>query len=213
MATGEDPHLSERERVIVRALHDAAATERAPVRLREQIEAGRARGRRPAGVIPALGAAAVTLAVIVAVSVLLIIPGGTPGAPSIASAATLATRGADLPAPATDPSAVYRLKAKVGSLHFPNWQENPGWRAVGSRTDRLGDRDVTTVYYRRDGTTIAYSIVSSPTLPATRWTTFTLHGRTVFTWWQRDHTCMLSGTGVDGATLQSLARASGAKLS
>jgi hypothetical protein len=147
-------------------------------------------------------AATVAVAVVAAV---LLIPGGAPGAPSISAAAGLAVRGSTLPAPGADPTATYRLTARMENLHFPNWQEqHQGWVAVGARTDRLGNRDVKTVYYKSGGRTIAYSIVSSPTLAWPRSKTFVLNGRTVFTWRESGHTCLLSGTGVTAAMLQNL---------
>jgi len=212
MTPREEPRLTEAEETIVRALHHAATTERAPVQLRERLERQRLDRERPqAGArsgLPALGArawsGAAAALVAVAVAVVLLIPGGA-GSPSIASAAALAARGSTLPAPAADPTASYRLTAMVENLHFPNWQEqHRGWDAVGARTDRLGNRDVKTVYYRRDHQTIAYSIVSSPELASTGASWFKQHGRTVFTWRESGHTCLLSGKGMTPSALQNL---------
>ena len=211
MVNGEDPRLSEPEQAIVRALHGAAMTERAPAGLRERLATERARGRARSGLAPParrfrVGSGAATILAAAIVAAVLLIPGSSPITPQVSAAAALATRGAAAPAPALDPTASYRLTARVGSLHFPNWEEHRGWRAVGSRTDRLGNRDVMTVYYARDGRTIAYSIVSSPALGSPGHRTFMLHGRTVVTWRERDHTCLLSGSGVPAATLRSLAQ-------
>jgi hypothetical protein len=215
MTTEEDPNLSEHEQAIVRALHRAAATERAPAELRERLErqrldrqrgGGRARSGRG---LPALGARAwsgvVAIAVVAVVAAVLLIPGGTPGSPSIAAAAALAARGPTLNPPEPEPTRTYLLTARVEDLHFPNWQEQQqGWDAVGARTDRLGNRDVTTVYYRRGDQKIAYSIVSTPELPTTGVKTFMQNGRTVFTWRESGHTCVLSGVGVSWATMRNL---------
>jgi len=210
MATGQEP-----EETVVRALHRAAATERAPAGLRERLErqrleGGRARGRAGSGWgLPVLGArawsgmAAVLVAVVVAAA--LLIPGATPGSPSVAAAAAVATRGSTSMAPQPDPTDTYLLTARVEDLHFPNWEaQNQGWVAIGARTDRLGNRDITTVYYKHDHWTIAYSIVSSPELASTGLGSFMQHGRTVFAWRQSGHTCLLSGVGMKAATLQRL---------
>jgi len=211
MATEKHPRLSEHEQAIVRALHSAATTERAPARLRERLERQRLEGRRARSGwgLPWLGSrawsavAATTLAAVAAAA--LLIPGGTPGAPSISAAAALASRGSTLTAPGPDPTAPYLLSARVENLHFPNWEEQrAGWAAVGARTDRLGNRDVTTVYYKRGHQTVAYSIVSSPELASTGVRTFMHNGRTVFTWRESGHTCLLSGVGVPASTLQDL---------
>lgn len=211
MATEKEPGLSEQEQAIVRALHHAAATERAPARLRERLERQRIEGRpsRSGWGFPALGSrawsglAAAVLAAVVAAA--LLIPGGTPGAPSISAAASLASRGSTLTAPGPDPTAPYLLSARVENLHFPNWEEqSAGWVAVGARVDRLGNRDVTTVYYQRGHHTVAYSIVSTPELASTGVRTFMHNGRTVFTWRENGHTCLLSGVGVPASTLHDL---------
>ena len=203
MAAERDPRLSEPEQAIVRALHHAATTERAPAQLRERLERQRREvgGARSGRGLPVLGARAWSgVAAIVAAAVVaavLLIPAGAPGSPSIAAAAALADRGSTLTAPGPDPTATYRLTARVEHLHFPNWEEQrQGWVAVGARTDRLGNRDVTTVYYKRGDQTIAYSIVSTPELASSGVKTFMLNGRTVFTWRESGHTCVLSGAGV-----------------
>ncbi len=214
MATEEDPNLSEHERTIVRALHRAAATERAPAELRERLERQRLDRRRGGGRarsgrgLPVLGArawsgvAAIAVAAVVAV---LLIPGGAPGSPSISAAAALAARGPTLNAPEPEATRTYLLTARVEDLHFPNWQEQKqGWVAVGARTDQLGNRDVTTVFYKRGDQKIAYSIVSTPELPTTGVKSFMQNGRTVFTWRESGHTCVLSGVGVSEATMRDL---------
>jgi hypothetical protein len=212
----EDPTLSEHEQGIVRALHRAASTERAPAHLRERIELERSRtpSRSLSGFgLPALGSlglrawsGAVALVAAAVVAAVLLLGGGpTTGTPSVASAAALATKGAVAPAPGVDPTARYRLLAGVGDLHFPNWEaEHTGWNAVGSRTDRVGNRDVKTVFYRHGDQRIAYSIVSTPKIRSGGPTVFISRGRTVYAWTERGHTCLLSGSGVSPATMRNL---------
>src|SRR5436309_2816459 len=83
------PELSaryERERAVVEILHEARATDRAPARLRARIEA-----QRPSGAVMARrrivfgGSLAGALAA-AALALALILPSGTPGAPSLSQA-------------------------------------------------------------------------------------------------------------------------------
>jgi anti-sigma factor RsiW len=208
--------LYERERRVVAALHRARSVDRAPQRLRGQIEAARPtrspRVRRRTGYV---GVAAAALAAVV-LAVVLALPSGAPGGPSVSQAAALAARGPARPAPAADPANPRaRLEERVDAVYFPNWSSRFGWRAVGERIDRLNGRTAVTVYYEWKGQRVAYTIVAAPTLklPAgrTRWLdgtaldTATLDGHQVVTWWRAGDTCVLSGRGVTAAELQKLA--------
>ena len=208
--------LYERERQVVAALHHARASDRAPDALRARIEGSRpkraAAARRRLAYAGGLAGALAA----VALALVLLLPSGTPGAPSVSNAAALAVRGAALAAPAPDPkNPGARLEQSVGDLYFPNWTSSFGWRAVGARTDNLGGHKAVTVYYEWRGERIAYTIVASPPLaePAARRTwlngtelrTFTLNGRLVVTWREAGKTCVLSGSGISAAELQKLA--------
>ncbi len=215
-ASPELSALYARERRVVDALHQARATERAPERLRARIEASRP--ARPVMVRRRLGYAgglAGALAA-VALALVLVLPGGAPGAPSVSDAAALAARGPTLAAPDPNPFRPDALlQQNVGELYFPNWDRLFGWRAVGSRTDRLGGHEAITVYYQWREDRIAYTIVSAPALakPAAQSTwlhgtelrTQTQNGRLVVSWYRAGDTCVLSGTGVKAAELQKLA--------
>src|SRR5579875_513416 len=197
---GDQGHL-EREERVAELLRAAAARERAPARLREaiaELEAGASRRRRPrrGGLLAGLGASAAAAAA--ALALLLGV-----GAPTLAQAAAVAARGPVAGAPPVDPAAPTRLlSARVGSLHFPNWQWAQGWRASGSRHDLVDGRQVTTVYYTSAGGTVAYSIVSAPALAPLGGagggapSRMRLDGRTFVVWVQQGHTCLLSGEGV-----------------
>jgi hypothetical protein len=199
----DDPGLTEPERRVVASLHRAAAVERAPDRLRARIEATRASGatraRRRAGYGMAVPAALAALIL----ALVLILPGGTPGAPSLSQAAALAGRGAAAPGPAVDADdpAKSRLDRKVGGVYFPNWTASWGLKATGARTDRIDGRLAVTVFY---GGSIAYTIVAAPALTTplpnrTSWHggvayhTLALAGQLVVTWARDGHTCVLSG--------------------
>jgi hypothetical protein len=205
-----------RERRVVGALHEARATDRAPARLRARVEAARPTGRAAARRRFAYGGGLAGALAVVVLALVLILPSGTPGAPSVSEAAALATRGATTPAPAPDPSnPAARLNENVGAVYFPNWAQRMHWRAYGERTDRLGGRTAVTVYYEWGRGRIAYTIVGAPVLAepkapetwrdGTEMWTLTAHGREVVTWRRSGETCVLSGTGITAAELQTLA--------
>jgi hypothetical protein len=218
------PHLGslyERERAAVEVLHQTAS-ERAPAQLRARIEAQRARGaarprRMPAWALPA-GALASAVAALA-----LLLPGGTPGSPSVSQAAQLALRGPSGPAPVADPSDPrMKLAQRLQGLYFPNWSGTLGWRPVGARSDRLGGHPAVTVYYQRRGMSVAYTIIGAPALPqpaapVTRvggfaLQLFSLRGRTVVTWRHAGHTCVLSASAVPTGVLEELAEWPAARI-
>src|SRR5205807_7721505 len=143
----------ERERRAVAALA-AVRDDRAPAGLRARIEAERRRRARRAW--PRLGigwgttaAAAVAIA---ALAVVLLLPAGTPGGPSVSQAASLALRGATLPAPSPRAyQADFALNKDVQEVYFPNWSHRFGWRPAGQRSDSIGGRRAVTVFYTRNG--------------------------------------------------------------
>jgi hypothetical protein len=203
VASPELTALYERERSVVALLHEARARDRAPAALRERIDragAAHARGRRkPAPINRLLGGFVATAAVILAL--VLILPAGTPGSPSVSQAAALAT----LPSttqPRVDSYDSANLLTNVQGLHFPNWGSQEGWKPVGERQDRLDGRAVTTVFYARRGMRIAYTIVDMPALKTPSggrlsdgYLSLTLDGRNVVTWRNDNHTCVLSAAG------------------
>jgi len=212
--------LYERERRVVEMLHRARTTDRAPASLRARIEAQRPSGATRARRRFVYGAALAGALAVAVVALTLILPAGTPVAPSVSQAAALGALGPAAPAPAGNPDAPNALLDRsVEDLYFPNWLHDFGWRATGQRVDRLGGRTAVTVYYEYKGHTrvytIAYTIVGSPALKApvgaTNWLhgvqlrTLTLDGRRVVTWRRGEHTCVLSGNGVPVAVLQRLA--------
>lgn len=206
--------LYERERAAVEVLQHAAA-ERAPARLRMRVGSERAsrgaRSRRKPAYLLLAGALACAIA-----AVALLLPGGTPGSPSISQAAQLALRGPSGPVPAADSvDPGMRLAQQLQGLYFPNWSDTLGWRPIGARSDRLGGRRAVTVYYQRQGMSVAYTIVGAPTLAqpstplkhvgAVALQALSLHGRSVVTWRRAGHTCVLSAVGVPTRVLERLA--------
>jgi anti-sigma factor RsiW len=194
------------------ALSDAAH-ELAPSALRARLELARdprptrGRPRRQWTAIPA--AAAVAAAVIV-----LTVGGGPTGAPTVAAAATLSGRAPVHPA-GTASGGALRWPTASG-LSFPDWARRFGFVATGTRTDRLGGRLATTVFYARGDQQIAYTIVSGRPLAAgaasreSTWEgtwleSFTASGRMVVTWLRSGHSCVLSGSHALLAELERLA--------
>ena len=207
--------LYERERRAVDLVRRSLAEVRAPASLRARIdsEVGRRRSLR---LRPIYGGALVAGLAVVALMLVLVLPAGTPGTPSVSQAAALALRGASLPAPSADPGdPTGKLGSRVGQVYFPNWASTLGWRAVGQRVDHLNGRLAITVYYKWRGRRIAYTVLAAPALrqpPAvvsrvdgTELRTLRLGGRLVVTWRRAGHTCVLSGADVSADELERLA--------
>jgi hypothetical protein len=208
-----DPELR-----VVSALRQAAATERAPERLRARIEADRPRAAAVARRRTALyGGAFSSAAIAVVLLVVFLLPAGTPGGPSVSEAAALAVRGPTSQGPGPDPRAPWtRLEQKVGRVYFPSWADpRLGWAVAGQRSDQLRGRYTVTVYYQGHGTQIAYTIVAGPAVPqpkgrvirkgAERLRTISVNGRLAVTWRRAGHTCVVSGMGVTADELEQLA--------
>jgi anti-sigma factor RsiW len=214
------PELRERyarEQRAVAAL-GALRTERAPERLRARIEAerGRPRGRAWPRFRLGYGTAVAGALAVAIVAIVLLLPAGTPGSPSVSQAASLALRGAAFPAPLPGGRRPdLTLGRDVEEVYFPNWSRLFGWRAIGQRIDHLNGRVAVTVYYARHGQRVAYTIVQAPALKlpsatahrfeGTELQSFQMGERQVVTWRRAGHTCVLSGDGVSPAVLSKLA--------
>jgi hypothetical protein len=208
-------HIDPHEQRVAALLADVRAQVRAPAALRARIEAQKpsprvARTRRTVY----SGALASGLAVL-ALALILILPGGAPGAPSLSQAAALgALHPTEAAPPADRDDPANKLDRNVEKIYFPNWTELH-WRAVGQRVDRIDGRLARTVYYRWRGRTIAYTIVGAPALATPRaaaqslngvtFKTLTESGRLIVTWRRAGHTCILSATDVSGVVMRSLA--------
>ncbi len=211
----QSPELSRRyhrERQAVAALH-AVRSDRAPARLRAAIAARREPARRPQPRLLFGGTLAGAVAAAV-VAIVLLLPSGTPGGPSVSQAAALSLQGPMMAAPLADRTHGGKLSGDVEDVYFPNWS-GLGWRAVGQRVDTLGRQRAVTVYYQRGSRRVAYTILGAPALTrpaaAARWLggvefqSFTASGRMIVTWRRTGHTCVLSGTGVSASALTHLA--------
>ena len=201
----------EKQRRAVAALR--SVDEQAPAWLRARVEPEQRRRRRISFSLPLAGGLAAGAAF--AIFLALVLPGGA-GGPSVVEAATLAVRPVAAPAPAPDPAHPNLLSARAEGLAFPDWAEEFGWRATGRRVDELDGRRAVTVFYEKGGRRIGYTILSGeliePPDEASRTIRdgTTLHGlesegRVIVTWPRGGRTCVLSGVGVDAATLLDLA--------
>jgi hypothetical protein len=174
------------------------------------------RTRRGATVLAASAAAAAA-----ATLALSGVGGEGSAAPRMRAYLALATRPASAPPPRESAAHRQELALTVGGVAFPYWEDRFGWRAVGTRSDGVGGRRVTTVFYADGGGhRIAYSIVSgpapavaglSPASPRAAWrggTEYTVgssRGLGVVTWVRAGRRCVVSGRDVPVATLLALA--------
>lgn len=166
---------------------------------------------------PALKLAGVGAILAVAVALVLGLPGTGSTGLSVREASALTLRPATLAAPAQNPHRQTELATAVNGVAFPYW-EDLGWHATGARTDRIGGRSVTTVFYADDrGQRIGYAIVAGTPAPGigeggvTKWRggtpyrLLTENGIRVLAWMRDGCLCVLAGRDVDGATLLALA--------
>lgn len=179
--------------------------------------ARRAGGRSLGGVPRLAGAMIVFVAIAVAVVAGL---GGGSSTLSISQASALTLRAATAPAPAQSTGDTANLAVAVDDVAFPYWEDRFGWRATGTRSDRLDGRSVTTVFYANArGRRIGYAIVSGAGAAALRggrvvWRRHTPYrlltedGVSVVSWLRAGHLCVVSGRGVRSATLLRLAASS-----
>jgi hypothetical protein len=218
LATPEGRRLLAAHERAVDAVRAARAT--APAGLRERVERRRAERRRIGRRLAAAAAAAAAAGALVGV---LVLAGGSNG-PSLSDAAALGTRPASAPAPRVAPDDPVELVRRVGEVPFPNWRRGFGWRASGARVDAVRGRTATTVFYRRRGARLAYTILAGDpidvpggavvrTIAGRTFHGLRLGGRGVVVWTRRGHSCVLSaGRRVPRAALLALAawRAGGA---
>jgi hypothetical protein len=162
-----------------------------------------------------LGAAGTLLIAAVALAVGL--PSGGSTALSVREASALTLRPATMPAPPESRDQQNQLAEGVDGVAFPYWEESFGWRSSGARTDRLGGRTVTTVFYTDGrGRRLGYAIVAgTPALKTSGGTVTWIHGTSyrllsehgvkTVAWLRDGHLCVMSGHDLSDATLLALA--------
>jgi hypothetical protein len=204
----------------IAAMATSEATNTATGARRSPLTALRRRPPTPARRHPSrLGLAfalATALALVLAIAITAIHPGGGSTSLDARSAAALALSPATLPAPSESANNRSELTASVGGVAFPYWKERFGWRDSGARSDTLGGRAVTTVFYSNpSGQRVGYAIVAGPA-PAShggavvqRWgVSYKLSsqdGANVIVWRRGGHLCVMAGRGVSPRTLLNLA--------
>jgi hypothetical protein len=166
----------------------------------------------------ALGfAATIAIAALLVVVVAGGLSGGGSAGPSVRQTAALTLRGATAPAPAESRSHRGQLAVAVDGVAFPYWEDHFGWRSTGARSDSLGGRAVTTVFYEdARGRRLGYAIVAGTPAPRTSggavirrggvpYRLLSENGTRAITWLRDGHLCVVSGRGVSNATLLRLA--------
>lgn len=214
----EELELARRGEALVAA---AVRDTRAPQSLREEIERTRARSSERAplwrrhlrGLVAAGGVAVVLAAVAIALQARSSLDDA-----SYSSVETAARLTPAAPAPASLGGSPPVLDARVGALEFPDWEASFDWTAVGRRDEDVSGRSVTTVYYRNpEGVRLGYAVVAGEPLggdpPGRRvvrdGNSYDVRddgGRTVVTWTQQGHTCLIvASSKVPRSTLLALA--------
>jgi hypothetical protein len=216
------PHTEAELIELVRS-SDLRAPEALHRRIEQLVAERSSRRRRPilgrtfaAGAAPlvrGLGAATALAAVLVAV--LAIVIGGGGNSLSVQQATALTLSPAQAPAPEESSSEHGALAASVQGVAFPYW-ERLGWRSVGQRIDSVAGHPVMTVFYvNHSGQRIGYAIVAGTATRmsggivqlrhGTSYRLFSGQGSKTVVWLRNGHCCVLSGRGVDAATLLDLA--------
>jgi hypothetical protein len=154
---------------------------------------------------------------LVAVAVVVSLSGGGAHTLTLHQTSQLTLSAPNAPAPAASTSNRGQLAADVDGIPFPYWEDHFGWRSTGTRSDRIGGRTVTTVFYADgQGRRLGYAIVGGTPAPTLSGGTVVWHdgvpyrllsynGAHVIAWLRNGHLCVVAGRGVDGATLLRLA--------
>ncbi len=203
------------QRAVAALLGDARIA--APPSLQHTIAAmatdGRSRRAVPARWSLAGVGALATAAVVAAI---LALTSSAPGSPSVSEASKLALRPATMVSPSESPSNHALLTSAVDGVAYPYWGKRFGWRTDGARSDRLGGRTITTVFYANaHAQRIGYSIVAGAALALPAGHSLERRGvslrvlqgdvATVVTWRRAGHTCILTARNVPAKTLLALA--------
>lgn len=158
----------------------------------------------------------VAIAAVLAIALAVGLSGGG-GALTVRQASVVTLGPATMPAPVESVSHSGRLNAAVDGVYFPYWEDHFGWRSTGTRTDHVGGRVVTTVFYEDGaGRRIGYAIFAGTPSPRMSGGTvavrhgvpyrmITVNGVHVICWMRNGHLCVVGARGVSNATLLKLA--------
>jgi hypothetical protein len=174
--------------------------------------AGAGRSRLALGLAGTLAMAAVA-----AVAIAVGLSGGAAPTLSLRQASAVTLSAATAPAPGESASNHAHLAAAVDGVAFPYWEDHFGWRSTGTRSDRVSGRAVTTVFYKdAAGRRLGYAIVAGTPAPRLNGNVLAVrdgvpyrlaseNGVNVISWLRDGHLCVVSGRGLDSATLLALA--------
>ncbi len=205
----DDPDLD----WITSELRGAAHGERAPTHLRLRLDAmgqsAAATGRPPRRATRRRVLISLTgLLAAAAIAVALVLPGGAPGGPTVAQAAAVGIQPLTYSPP---PAQAYRAAqtkryARFAAVRFPRGLGI--WNFESWRIARLAGRRILTLYYAHGDDQISYSVAASPVLSGQRpgFSSFRLEGRTVVSWRESNHSCLLSSAQLPRTMLLALAR-------
>jgi hypothetical protein len=161
-----------------------------------------------------LGAAATVAAIVIVALVVAL--AGTGGSKAMSSGRAYAlTQGTPgMPAPSAHGA---ELAAAVEDVAFPNWDARFGWRSTGERSERVGARAATTVFYETyDGRRIGYAIVAGTPAPrmsggvvtrlgGTSYRVMSVAGGRLVAWVRDGRLCVIGGPSVSAHALLALA--------
>lgn len=215
------PALTESELVELVRSSDVRAPDSLHRSVQELVADRSPAGRRAPGLGPRATprglAVATALAAAAVIALVAGLSGGGSSGPTLPEASALTLRPATAPAPRESSGNRGELAASVDGVSFPYWRDRFGWRSTGTRSDRVKGRTVTTVFYadaagRRVGYTIVAGVQSRPPTSGvanqrdgTIYRVLSQDGATVVTWLRDRRLCVVSGRGVDSATLLRLA--------
>jgi hypothetical protein len=185
-----------------------AVAERAPAHLRCEIDAMSQRVRRP---VPSrrvlIGATGLVAVLVIGLGLVLGLPGGSPAGPTVAQVAAVGAEPISYAPPPHNASTPHQTTqyARFAQVRFPGGLGI--WNFEGWRIARLDGRRILTIYYAHGDDEISYSVAATPALAGQKsgFSAFRLGARTVVSWRESDHSCLLSSTSLPRAMLLATA--------
>jgi hypothetical protein len=153
--------LVERQRRVSRLLSGGPELPSTLAELPPEVEV---REHTPAVRRLAVGVASLVMVTALAVALVFALSPSTQEPPTVAAVSRLGFASALDRAPRSRPGHPALVTASFAGVNFPNWSRRFGWHTSGSRSDRLGSRTTSTVFYAHMGHRIGYTVVSGPPL-------------------------------------------------